>query len=77
MAGVNKSFAIHFLKLYLTRFLLVFRLIACGLVVLELLIVKICEIIGISKIEFFKCSCTERVKQNQKKFKMIENLLNL
>ena len=47
-----------------------------------LLKVKICEIIGISKIEFFFFSDfifsrTERVKQNQKKLKTIPNLLSL
>ena len=47
---------------------------ACGLiefalVVLKLLMFKVCGIIGVSKIEFFYFSGTERVKQNQKKFK--------
>ena len=46
-----------------------------------LLKVKICEIIGISKIKVFFSdfifSRTERVKQNHKKLKTIPNLLSL
>ena len=38
---------------------------------------KVCGIIGISKIEFFNFSGTEKVKQNQKKLKTIQNLLSL
>ena len=55
---------------------------ACGLiefalVVLKLLMFKVCGIIGISKIEFFYFSGTERVKQNQKNLKTIKNRLSL
>ena len=53
------------------------RLIDFALVVLELLMFKVCGIIGISKIEFFNFSGTERVKQNQKNLKTNENLLGL
>ena len=50
---------------------------ACGLiefalVVLKLLMFKVCGIIGVSKIEFFYFSGTERVKQNQKNLKTIK-----
>ena len=45
------------------------RLIDFALVVLKLLMFKVCGIIGISKIEFFSFSGTERVEQNQKKKK--------
>ena len=38
------------------------RLIGFVLLVRKLLMFKICGIIGISKIEFFSCSGTERVK---------------
>ena len=46
-------------------------------VVLELLMFKVCGIIGISKIKFFNFSSNERVKQNQRNLKTIENLLGL
>ena len=52
-----------FFKEYSTSFLIVFRLIDFALVVLNLLMFKFCVIIGISKIEFFRFSGTERVKQ--------------
>ena len=45
--------------------------------VLELLMTKICDIIGFSKIELFKFSGNERVKQNQTILKTIENFLRL
>ena len=45
------------------------RLIGFAFVVLKLLVFKVCGIIGISKIEFFNFSDTERVK---KKSKLIE-----
>ena len=60
---------------------MVCRLIGFSLVVLKLLELKVCEITGISKIEFLNFSDTESVKQNQKrmviKIKTIQNLLNL
>ena len=46
-------------------------------VVLKLLMFKACGIIGIFKIEVFNFSSTERVKQNQKNGKIIQNLLSL
>ena len=49
---------------------MVCRLIDFALVVLKLLIFKICGIIGISKIEFFDFSGTERVKQFTNKLKI-------
>ena len=55
-----------FFKKYSTSFLMVCRLIEFALVVLKLLMFKVFAIIGISKIEFFNFSGTERVKQNQK-----------
>ena len=36
-----------------------------ALLCLKLLMVKVCGIIGISKIEFFNFSCTEIVKKNK------------
>ena len=56
---------------------MVCRLIDFALVALKLLMFKVCVIIGISKIEFFNFFVTERVKQNQKKLKTIQNLLSL
>ena len=53
------------------------RLIDFPLVVLKLLMFKVCVIIGISKIEFFNFSGTERVKEIKKKLKTIQNLLSL
>ena len=55
------------------------RLIDFALVVLKLLMFKVCGIIGISKIEFFNFSGTERVKQNKikKNKKTVQNLLSL
>ena len=46
---------------------MVFRLVDISLVVHKLLMFKIGEIIGISKIQFLNFSGTDRVKQNQKK----------
>ena len=74
---VNVAFALTFLKEYSTSFLMVGRLIDFALVVLKLLMFKLFVIIGISKIEFFNFSGTERVKQNQKDLKAIQNLLRL
>ena len=60
---------------------MVCRCIGFSLVVLKLLVLQVCEITGISKIEFLNFSDTESVKQNQKrmiiKIKTIQNLLNL
>ena len=56
---------------------MVCRLMGFALVVLKLLMFKVCVIIGISKIEFFIFSRSERVKQNQKIFKNIQNPLSL
>ena len=53
------------------------RLCTCGSLIIMF---KFCGIIGISEIEFFNLSRTERVKQNQKKekkIKIIQNLLSL
>ena len=61
---VNIAFAATFFKEYSTSFLMVCRLIDFPLVVLKLLMFKVCVIIGISKIEFFNFSGTERVKKN-------------
>ena len=40
------------------------------LVVFKLLIFKVCGILGISKVELFKFSGTQKVKKNQKKKKI-------
>ena len=58
-------------KRYSIIFLMLCRLIDFALAVRKLLMFKVCEIIGISKIEFFDFSGTERFKQNQKKLKTI------
>ena len=50
-----------FFKEYSTSFLMVCRLIDFALLVLKLLMFKVCVIIGISKMEFFNFSGTERV----------------
>ena len=73
---VNIAFAEDFCKEY-SSFLMVCRLIDFALVVLMLLMFKACVIIGISKIEFFNFSGTERVKQNKKNLKTNQNLLSL
>ena len=51
-----------FLKEHSISFLMVCRLIDFALVVLQLLMFKVCGIIGISKIQFFNFSGNERVK---------------
>ena len=58
---VNIAFSWIFLKEYSTSFLMVCRLIDIALVVLKLLMFNVCEIIGISKIEFFNFLGNERV----------------
>ena len=58
-----------FLKEYSISFLVVFRLIGFGLVVLKLRMFKVCGITGISKIEFFNFFRTERVKPSKKKIR--------
>ena len=50
---------------------MVSRLISFALVVIKLLMHKVCEVIGISKIKFLIFSCTEMVKQNQKNSKLV------
>ena len=74
---VNIAFIKTFSKEYSISFLMVCRLIDFAIVIFELLVFKVCGIIGISKIEFFNFSGTERVKQYQKNLKTIENLLGL
>ena len=69
---INIAFATAPFKEYSTRFFMVCRLIDFALVVLKLLIFQVCVIIGISKIEFFNFSSTERVKKNQKNSKPFE-----
>ena len=61
---VNIVFAGTFSKEYSSSFLRLWRLIDFAVVVLKLLMFKVCVIIGISKIEFFNFSGTERVKCN-------------
>ena len=56
MVGVS----IAFLKEYSISFLMVCRLVDFALVILELLMFKVCGIIGISKIEFFNFSGNEK-----------------
>ena len=61
---INIALVITFFKEYSTSFLMVYRLIDFPLVVLKLLMFEVCVIIGISKIEIFNFSGTERVKKN-------------
>ena len=56
---------------------MVCRLIDFVFVVLNLLVFKFSGITGISKSEFFSFSDTEKVKQNQKKLKTIQNFWSL
>ena len=69
MVRVNIAMASTFFKEYSTRFLVVCRLIDFAVVVLKFLMFKVCVIIGISKTEFFRFSSTQRVKENQKKYR--------
>ena len=61
MVRVNIPFATTFFKEYSPSFLTVCRLIDFAFVVLQLLMFKVCVIIGISKMEFFNFSGNERV----------------
>ena len=54
-----------FVKEYSISFLVVCRLINFALVILKLFMFKVDGIIGISKIEFFNFSGSERVKENE------------
>ena len=60
---MNIAFKKVFFKEYSISFLIKFRLIDFGLVLLQLLMFKVCGITGISKIVFCNFSGTERVKQ--------------
>ena len=53
------------------------KLIYFALVFLKLFVFKFYGVIRVSKIEFFHFSSKERVKQNRKKLKTIENLNTL
>ena len=43
----------------------------------QVVMLKVCVIIDLSKFEFFKFSRTETVKEIEKKIKIIQNLLSL
>ena len=77
MADIKKASVQQFSKGYSISYLVVSRLIVFAFLVLELLIVKIRRIKGMSKIALLKFSWSKRVKQNQKFFKNIENILGL
>ena len=64
--SANVAFFPSFLKECSITFVLVFRLIDFALVILWLLMLKVCGIIGIWKIEFFNFSVNEWVKKSQK-----------
>ena len=66
-----------FFKEYSISFLMVCRLIDFALVVLELLMFKVCGIIGISKIQFFNFPGNERVKLYLSHRKKLSKLLFL
>ena len=74
--SVNIALTDTFFKEYLIIFLTTSRFINFALVVLWLLMLKICRIIGSSKIAFFKFSGSETIKQNEKKLKTIQKILN-
>ena len=63
MMRVNIASAGTFFKEFSVSFLMVSRLIDLALVVLQLLVFKVCGIIGISKIEFCNFSGTKRVNK--------------
>ena len=75
--SVNSAFTRTLFKEYSMSFLMVCRLIDFPLVVFKVLMFKVYVIIGVTKIEFSNTSDTNKVKQNEKKIKTIENLLNL
>ena len=58
-------------------FVMLYSLIDFAAFVLKLLIFSICGIIGILKINFFNFSSTERVKENFKIIKAIQNFFIL
>ena len=62
---VNIAFTRTFFKRYSRSFLNIFRLIYFALVLLQLLMLNLCAIIGIWKMEFFKFGCTKRFKGKQ------------
>ena len=64
-------------KVYSISFLKVYRLIDFALVVLELLMINICGIIGISKIKFFNFSGTEKIEDEVDLFLVFNVLLLL
>ena len=74
---LNIAFPATSFKEYSTSFVIVCRLTEFALAALKLLIYEVRVTIGISKIELFNFSGTERVKQNQKNIKPIQNLLSL
>ena len=59
---VNIALSGTSIKEYLVSFLMISRLTSFALVFLWLLMINVCGIIGISKIEFFNFSGTEKVK---------------
>ena len=61
MVRVNNGLKERFFEEYSIKFPMVCRLIDFALVVFKLHIFKVCGIIGISKIEIFNLSGTERV----------------
>ena len=63
-ARVNSVFTRTIFKEYSISFLIISRLKDFALVVLELLMFKVCVIIGISEIVFFNFCGTERVNDN-------------
>ena len=71
---INIAFKRTFFKEWLINFLMISRLIDFAFVVLYLRMFEVCVIIGISKIMFFNFCRTERVKQNKKEIKIIQNL---
>ena len=64
MVRVNIVFTTTFLKKYLISLLMTCRLIDFSIRILQLLMFKVCGIIGISEIEILNFSSTERAKWN-------------
>ena len=74
----NSKLCLHktVFKEYLISFLMVSRLIDFARVVLKLLMLKVCGIIGVTKIEFSNISGTERVNKYLY-LKLLNRLQNL
>ena len=67
MVRVNIAFVNMCFKEYLIIFLMICSLIVFAFVFLLLLMIKVCGITGIAKVEFFNFSSSESVNKNENK----------